>query len=147
MKKVISLLAFTMCLGFAYSQAPAGKAPLPFVMTAKDSALAKAWKIKRYECFGEVYQEGNLPKKQANDGLTLSLDQTAFFTYDGVLHTGKWVTDKTKTIITITDDAPDANGKKVVNTLKILKGGSEELEIKYQDKDLITTLYTLVPKK
>lgn len=139
MKKIISLSVFIFCLSVVYSQTS------DFVLTAKDSALAKVWKVKQYERFGTV--ETDIPQKEANDGLTLMLDQTAFFTYDGVVRTGKWTTDKSKTTITVTEDTPAADGKKLVHTFRIVKGGSEELVVKYQDKELISTIYTLVPKK
>lgn len=136
MKKVISLFVFILCLSTIYSQT--STTPPAFVMTAKDSALAKAWKVKMYERFGI---ESTPAGKEANDGITLMLDQTAFVTLDGEAKTGTWVTDKAKTTITFTSDT------KEVMKFRITKYESEQIVMKYQDKELITTVYILVPKK
>lgn len=134
MKKAISLLALVFCFSLGFSQT----AQPSFVLTAKDSAIAKAWKVKMYEQFGV---ESTPSGKTANDGITLMLDQTAFVTLDGVEKTGKWMTDKAKTTITFTSDANE------VMKFRIVKYESELLTVKYQDKELITTVYVLVPKK
>lgn len=146
MKKII-FLSFVCVSFYTFSQTaknpakkiPVAKTPQPFVVTSKDSMLCRAWKLASAEVFG-VGKDPN--EKQKNDGVTFHYDQTALLTIEGESHAGKWVTDRARTVITVT-----AEGSNEIVRLKIKKLEKQELIIQHQDKDLITTTYIYAPVK
>ena len=140
MKKIIIALSIVFANVCVFAQTkPAAKPAQPFVLNAKDSMLCKAWKVKVIERFNTKSEPSGTEK---NDGLTFVLDQTSFVTIDGKTSTGKWVTDKAKTLITVTNDET-----KEIMKFRIKSLQSEELIVHYQDKELMTTVYTFVPSK
>ena len=140
MKKII-LLSFIFISFYSLSQTitktPVVKTPRPFVLTAKDSIICQDWKLRSAEVFG-VSKEPN--EQQKNDALSFHYDQTASFTIEGKAYTGKWVTDRAKTVITVTTESG-------IEYLKIKKLDRSEITITHQDKDLITTTYNYAPVK
>lgn len=142
MKYIFNLfLALLVASSFAQSKPQVNSAKsTPFPLTAKDSLLCKAWKLKSVEEFS-VKNEPN--EKQKNDGVTFMLDRTAFVTIEGNTKTGTWSTDAAKTRIMVN---VDGEVKETIK-LKIEKLEKEELILKYQDPELITSIYIYSAKK
>ena len=115
---------------------PSAVPAVPARLTAKDTALCKAWKVSEIERFKVLNKPEGAEK---DDGATFVLDGTAFLTMEGMQKTGTWTTDKTKKWISLNFD----NGEKI--RLQLFTLTNDELLFEYQDKELVRTKYHCVP--